>query len=165
MKSMPFKRACRSDPYYKRLTSANPASFWKITESIRIPSDSFKDLIEAMLTEDPNKRISLQQIKKHAWFCDELTSLEAIKEELSGPIDKLCDELEMLANSCIKKMKETEQFTPCKLVSYDDDIDDDYSPNSMWIKEMAPKFQLTHNLLMEKKYKQNIIEDSCSMES
>jgi len=108
MKSMPFKRACRSDPYYKRLTSSNPASFWKITESIRVPSDSFKDLIQAMLTEDPHKRISLQQIKKHAWFCSEQTSLEAVKEELSGSIYKLCDELEMLSRNCVKKMKETE---------------------------------------------------------
>ena len=165
MKSMPFKSACRSDPYYKRLTSSNPASFWKITESIRVPSDSFKNLIEAMLTEDPHKRISLQEIKHHHWFTEEQASLDSLRLELSEPIDKLCNELQIIARSQLKKMKETEQFTPCKLVSYGDDIEDNFSHNSIWLLEMKSKFQETQNLLSKKKCLKTAIDDSCSMES
>ena len=68
MKSMPFKRACRTDPYYKRLISSNTICFWKISENYRQPSENFRNLIELMLQENPQKRISIHEIKKHPWF-------------------------------------------------------------------------------------------------
>ena len=68
MKSMPFKRACRSDPYYKRLISPNTSCFWKISEPFRQPSENFRNQCEQMLQENPQKRITIAEIKKHPWF-------------------------------------------------------------------------------------------------
>jgi len=93
MKCMPFKRACRSDPYYKRLISANSNSFWKITEAIRKPSNTLKNLIESMLTEDPEKRITLQEIKNHPWYTQSPATVDTLKLELCESISNLTEEL------------------------------------------------------------------------
>jgi serine/threonine protein kinase len=142
MKSKPFKVASRSDPYYKRLISANSANFWKISESTRQPSESFKNLIECMLQEDPLKRITLAEIKKHSWYMDENQSIENLKTELTDSISHNSLELTTLARNQIKKVSESSHFTPCKLVSYHSfgnnlDID---TPVNRWLKEMEIKF-------------------------
>lgn len=59
MKSAPFKSTKNTDPYYS-LFKQDKHKFWQIfSELNNSVSSTFKDLIEKMLEENPNKRISL----------------------------------------------------------------------------------------------------------
>jgi serine/threonine protein kinase len=63
----PFSSATHSDWHYHRLVK-NPAQFWKSVNK-RHPegflSDDFKNLIENMLHEEPQRRFNLADIASH----------------------------------------------------------------------------------------------------
>ncbi len=59
MKSAPFKSTKASDEFYK-LMKTDKDKYWQIfSELNNCPPIHFKDLMEKMLDENPNKRLSL----------------------------------------------------------------------------------------------------------
>lgn len=84
----PFSVASRSDEFFNRLVT-NPAEFWK-NVSKRHPegffTDDFKNLIENMLHEKPQRRLNLADIASHAF----MTSNEvATKDEVTTELKRI----------------------------------------------------------------------------
>ena len=85
---------CRCPPFYQatsddlnyRLFVADNEKYWDIFEKRlngeKFPS-KFKTLINDMLSHNPKKRPSLNQIKKYDWYNQSLPIEEQVVEELS----------------------------------------------------------------------------------
>jgi serine/threonine-protein kinase Chk1 len=66
----PFMKAERINPHYINIVNKNWDRFWRIhniPNSPQIPQ-TCKDLLEKLLTYDPSERITLGELKEHAWF-------------------------------------------------------------------------------------------------
>ena len=85
---------CRCPPFYQatsddlnyRLFVADNEKYWDIFEK-RLNGEKFprkfKTLINDMLSHNPKKRPSLNQIKKYDWYNQSLPTEEQVVEELS----------------------------------------------------------------------------------
>ena len=72
----PFEQAHVSDRWFKPLASGNFRKFWKNHRGCSIANDeNAKNLLEQLFTFDPKERISIADIKKHAWFNDKFLQL------------------------------------------------------------------------------------------
>lgn len=81
MKSAPFVTTSLTDQYFQRFNMNDKHNFWDIFSQTVTPSDQFKDLIENMLAEDPNKRFTIEQIKNHPWYLGQLpTKVELVQD-------------------------------------------------------------------------------------
>ena len=72
---MPFSKAVESDSLYGLLVGGKSKRFWKIHEEIlkesgemKGISSDLKDLMTKMLDPSPVKRMTIEEIKKSAWF-------------------------------------------------------------------------------------------------
>ena len=72
---MPFSKAVESDSLYGLLVGGKSKHFWKIHEEIlkessemKGISSDLKDLMTKMLDPSPVKRMTIEEIKKSAWF-------------------------------------------------------------------------------------------------
>ena len=75
----PFEQAHTSDRWFKPLATNNFHKFWKNHRGCSIAKDeNAKDLLQKMLAFDPKDRISIADIKKHAWFNDKYLQLSNI---------------------------------------------------------------------------------------
>jgi len=83
----PFNHARKEDPWYKPLTKSNPEQFWKQHKGCGVP-EACKDLIVRMLCYKPNKRITIDEIKKHKWFNGEIHTPESLKMTLKAKHSK-----------------------------------------------------------------------------
>ena len=84
----PFPRADPRNPWYKLIYTGKHDMFWSIHEkNSKIPgqgslySDSFKDLMNAMFSYEPEKRPTIDQIKGHMWYQGDTINIDLIKEE------------------------------------------------------------------------------------
>lgn len=78
----PFERAHKTDRWYKPLTKADTAGFWKGHRGCGIPEEC-KDLVTGMLCYKPRNRITLDEIKAHKFWSNGKT---LGKEELKKRI-------------------------------------------------------------------------------
>lgn len=83
----PFRKASPNDRYYKKVVSGKHEEFWSLHEkkykSQRDKSsEDFKDLFLKMIHFDPEKRITLEQVKQHKWFDNQIPSQEDIKSDM-----------------------------------------------------------------------------------
>ena len=62
MQSPPFRKAVQTDPYFKRLSSNQKQSFWKIFKDIP-HSDEFKDLMNKVVNKFPSQRYNLDFVE------------------------------------------------------------------------------------------------------
>jgi serine/threonine protein kinase len=83
----PFTKAIPDDPYYKLICINKLDIFWK-AHSRNKPggeaffSAEFIDLISSMLQYDPEKRLSMEQVKAHPWYVNEnVATLQEVQEE------------------------------------------------------------------------------------
>ena len=78
----PFKHfAHSSDPYFNLLLNGRQDLFWKAHEHVKEDnyySDDFKDLINGLLTPDPELRLNMHEISSHPWFSGPVPSQESI---------------------------------------------------------------------------------------
>ncbi|CAD8067901.1 unnamed protein product [Paramecium sonneborni] len=82
MRSAPFKTSKTSDPYYS-LLKQDKLKFWQVFQELNNNiSQQFKDLVEKLLEENPQKRISLEQVKKHPWMQGSISNLPDFKTEI-----------------------------------------------------------------------------------
>jgi serine/threonine protein kinase len=81
----PFTQADKSEFYYKLIYSQKMETFWKYhirgKPSPNFFSEEFKDLMKRMMDYDPTKRLTIDEIKQHAWYKGALPSYEEVFEE------------------------------------------------------------------------------------
>jgi len=79
----PFQIANKTDWWFNKLMSDKHSLFWKAHERTAYFSDAAKDLINKILSPDPSKRITIEQIEGHDWFKGPVLSAEELREDLS----------------------------------------------------------------------------------
>lgn len=90
----PFTKAEPNDPFYRLLCANRADLFWK-AHSKNKPngadffSEEFKHLITTMLQFDPSHRLSMAEVKAHAWFNGPVATLEDIQQEFAQRKSKI----------------------------------------------------------------------------
>lgn len=69
----PFHKALPEDPFYKLICINRLDVFWKAHARNKpngeaFFSDNFKDLISRMVSYDPSKRMSIEEVRLHPWL-------------------------------------------------------------------------------------------------
>ena len=66
----PFTVASLDDKYYRLLASEQISSYWSHFEINGLPrlSEELKDLLNGMLTFDPQARLTIEEIRAHPWM-------------------------------------------------------------------------------------------------
>jgi len=78
----PFKEARKEEYFYNLLCQGKYAEYWNKVESAYL-SEEFKDLVQCMLSCDPSKRLSIEEIRAHPWMTKERQySSKAIQSHL-----------------------------------------------------------------------------------
>ena len=67
----PFKSATYSDDKYKFIIKGRYKYFWDNFDHLNL-SDKFKDLINKLISLNPAKRLSIDEILKHSWLVEQL---------------------------------------------------------------------------------------------
>jgi serine/threonine protein kinase len=80
----PFQYATKQDWWFNKIITGRHSLFWKAHERSAYFSDSAKDLLNKILTNEPATRITLEQIEEHEWFKGATLSAEELKEELGS---------------------------------------------------------------------------------
>ena len=87
----PFLKATAQDDFYKTIAANRYDLFWKIHlkkfEGGDSISDSFKDLINFMLSYDVIERGSLSEIRQHEWTQGPVASYDEVKEEFTKRLE------------------------------------------------------------------------------
>mmetsp|Transcript_21670 Transcript_21670/g.30366 ORF Transcript_21670/g.30366 Transcript_21670/m.30366 type:complete len:346 (-) Transcript_21670:283-1320(-) len=78
----PYVSPNKKDWWFDKLLKGNFKYFWMAHEQQRKFDGDFKDLINQMLTADESKRITIEGIKKHKWYTNEILSQENLVKEL-----------------------------------------------------------------------------------
>lgn len=104
----PFVRADTSDYFYKPLIENKPDQFWQNHAKNKPPgyfSNDFMFLISAMLSFQPEQRLSLAEVKGHPWFNGPTPSYEEVREEFARRFAKIeKDRKEKAAQKAAAKM-------------------------------------------------------------
>jgi serine/threonine protein kinase len=83
----PFSSAERTDSYYKMICQNRNDIFWnnhlKFKNNPNFYTESFKDLINALLALNPTHRLTLAELKAHPWFQGELPNKDDFIEEFT----------------------------------------------------------------------------------
>jgi len=82
----PFLHAEPTDLFYKLLVNKKYKLFWKIVSNKRIKgyfSEEFKDFIQKMLAEDPEERMTIEEVLEHPWMKGKMATNEEVIEEFS----------------------------------------------------------------------------------
>jgi serine/threonine protein kinase len=110
LQSIPFNSSLFNDPYYSRLCKKDTSKFWKIFDTGNTLTYEFKDLIEKMMDPIPQKRITIDEIKKHPWYQGSLPSYEEVAAEMRkrGEII-LIENQEKFRNYHNKKLRKTSE--------------------------------------------------------
>jgi serine/threonine protein kinase len=98
----PFAKADpKNDPHYKLLCINRHETFWKAHERNKpkdngqnFYSEDFKNLMNSMLALDPAVRLSLAEVKNHAWYQGPVCDMEEIKHEFAARKQKVDEELQ-----------------------------------------------------------------------
>eukprot|EP00827_Trimyema_finlayi_P003246 TRINITY_DN298_c0_g1_i8.p1 TRINITY_DN298_c0_g1~~TRINITY_DN298_c0_g1_i8.p1 ORF type:complete len:330 (-),score=99.97 TRINITY_DN298_c0_g1_i8:13-1002(-) len=80
----PFNEAKKNDPYYKYFANGQPETFWKAHMRFKPKgffNNNFVDLMNKMLAQDHNKRITIAEIKQHPWYLSQTPTLQEIQVE------------------------------------------------------------------------------------
>lgn len=85
----PFTKAVPEDPFYRLLCANRADLFWKAHSKNKPAgaeffSESFKNLITAMLQFDPAHRLSMAEVKAHPWFNGPVATIEQIHHEFDS---------------------------------------------------------------------------------
>lgn len=91
--SMPFASAKEGYAVYNLIRAGKFDKFWAVHDGMRPShqaplSKSFRSLIESMLAADPAKRLTLEQIRRHAWVRDSVASDEKLTSFVKGILVK-----------------------------------------------------------------------------
>lgn len=76
--TFPFQVADSQDRLFQRVNMGDWETFWKVHERQSTFSPELKDLLEMMLTIDPDKRPTLRQVATSAFFKEERDEEEVV---------------------------------------------------------------------------------------
>jgi serine/threonine protein kinase len=86
----PFEQAQKKDRWYAPLVYGDHKRFWKGHRGCSIQKNSqVKDLIQKMLEFDPKKRISINELKQHAWYNGKILEGKELVKALRGRHHKM----------------------------------------------------------------------------
>lgn len=77
----PFKSSRPDDIYYRTL-NGNPSRFWNTYKNKNL-SPAFRDLIQRMLSDDPDQRLPISEIRRHPWYCGDILLNRELTETIS----------------------------------------------------------------------------------
>ena len=84
----PFESATYSDEKYKFIIKGRFTKYWEFFNYINI-SDEFKDLINNLISLNPSKRLTIEEILKHPWLVKQLgESYNKLNNDISIKDDK-----------------------------------------------------------------------------
>jgi serine/threonine protein kinase len=78
----PFQKPDLSDWWFNKLVNGKHALFWQAHSRSAYFSDQTKDFLNKILNPDPEKRISIADMKKHAWWKGTTITNVALVSEL-----------------------------------------------------------------------------------
>lgn len=81
-KHPPFIRADSSDRYYNKIIMGNLGKFWAVHNDLDL-SENFIDLISKMLNNEPEDRLTIEEIKAHPWYTGYAAKPEEIISEFT----------------------------------------------------------------------------------
>ena len=87
--AFPFNSANYSDEKYKFIIKGRFKKFWDYFKNVKI-SDEFKDLINKLISLNPSKRLSTDEILRHPWITKNLGLNEDDNEQIFFS-NELCD--------------------------------------------------------------------------
>jgi len=122
----PFQKPNMSDWWFNKLNTGKTNLFWQAHSRSANFSDSTKDLINKILQPEPLKRISIAELRKHAWFEGPVISDERLidefkkrKENVDETKERKKQEKKQLSSQQIEdtsigaqKFKDLETLTP-----------------------------------------------------
>jgi len=79
----PFQKPDVSDWWFNKLVNGKHALFWQAHSRSAYFSDQTKDFLNKILNPDPEKRISIADMKKHAWWKGTTITNVALVSELN----------------------------------------------------------------------------------
>ena len=85
--AIPFLNTKVNDQVYRQIRNNRFAQFWQVHERNRPPGffpDSFKRLINSMLSADPERRPSMQELEQNEWLNGELPGSPALIAEMTS---------------------------------------------------------------------------------
>jgi len=109
----PFAQADPKDPHYKLLCINRHDTFWAAHsrgKPVGFYSAEFKSLINAMLALDPSQRLSLAEVKAHAWYNGAFVDQDTLKKEFVKRKQKVDEELKK-QKEAKEKQKELEKMS------------------------------------------------------
>jgi len=77
----PFDQGDKRDKWYRPLYKNNPDKFWNQHDGCGV-KDMAKSLIEGLLCYKPQKRMTIEEVKKHPWYQGDVWSREQLKDVL-----------------------------------------------------------------------------------
>ncbi|KRX00743.1 Protein kinase-like domain [Pseudocohnilembus persalinus] len=166
MQSGPFGNSSKTDPYYQRLNRQDKSAFWKIFQCNYDPSQEFKNLIEKMLAEDPDHRLTLEQIKQHEWYNGIIPTQEELESEMKERKKQLIkvknEEIQSKRQKLIQKIRRMKLQNNCTSNNSNDNYTN--STNYEYIKEKFKSTiddinqELKRNLTIKKKMSKGVID-------
>jgi serine/threonine protein kinase len=78
----PFQKPDLSDWWFNKLVNGKHALFWQAHSRSAYFSDQTKDFLNKILNPDPDKRISIADMKKHPWWKGTTITNVALVSEL-----------------------------------------------------------------------------------
>ena len=82
-KCPPFRSASSKDPYFRRLSSSDKKSYWKIFKGFDI-DDCFRHLFESIIERDPRLRLNIDQVRAHEWFKRKCLTESELEHEIES---------------------------------------------------------------------------------
>ena len=76
----PFSAAQQQDLYYSQIVTGQADTFFEMNEAEHL-SSSFKDLIIRMLAFDASDRLTVDELRTHAWVCEKTIKFEIQSSE------------------------------------------------------------------------------------
>ena len=142
----PFTRAEIHDPYYKPLVDHNHEMFWHAHSKSKPGKDAFfspefKHLISAMLSYQPEQRLSLADVKGHPWMEGHTATHVEVNAEFAKRFAMIEQERKIKAQkkAAMKAMKSGAAYTGYKASHRSaGGADDDESQESLAPIRVAP---------------------------
>jgi len=136
----PFQKPDLSDWWFNKLVNGKHALFWQAHSRSAYFSDQTKDFLNKILNPDPEKRISIADMKKHAWWKGTTITNVALVSELQRRKNTL-DTVKSKEKERKKKEKEKESTLESRDVrALGDSVTEDDLPVS------PPAFTFKHQV-------------------
>ena len=162
----PFREAKPDEYFYNLIKKGDLKTYWKKVGGEHL-SDEFKDLFIKMVSYDPEKRPTVDEIKNHSWFNQKIIEKDIRKNLFERLHDKRSqkttessrDEETCRCNSMLSLIRETKSSDLMEVYKLNDmrEFDIEVNPNIVWYELQSFNFnsydqKLDLNVNYDKKY-------------